>query len=314
MNKFLSLLIFVLATTLTMQSVSAEDKWWPSKYGADDELGAFNLLTPELALKAAKLVKTGKTYRLGIETNNKTPAFPPRTFNVQILVPNQYDGTAYGKNKFNYADDIIAGWMGVGSQIDGLGHAATDGVYYNGKRAKDFIKADGITMFGMENLPPIVTRGVMLDIAACMGKEILDEGTAINSKEIKDCEKQQGVSIQKGDVVLFNTGWMKMLDQDPARFGKGEPGVGVDGANYLVEKDVVAVGGDSWGLEVIPTEDPEILYRVHQILINYNGIYILENMDTRELAKDKAYEFMFVLGPARMTGAVQMIINPIAIR
>ena len=310
----LTWLSLALSATLAFNNAAAEEKWWPSKYGADDELGAFNLLTPELAMKAAKLVKTGKTYRLGIETSNKTPAFPPRTFNVQILLPNQYDGTAYGKNKFNYADDIIAGWMGVGSQIDGLGHAATDGVYYNGKRAKDFIKADGITMFGMENLPPIVTRGVMLDIAACMGKEMLEEGTPINSKEIKDCEKQQGVSIEKGDVVLFNTGWMNMLDKDPARFGKGEPGVGVDGAEYLVEKDVVAVGGDSWGLEVIPTEDPEILYRVHQILINYNGIYILENMDTRELAKDKAYEFMFVLGPARMTGAVQMIINPIAIR
>ncbi|MGR8950030.1 MAG: cyclase family protein [Gammaproteobacteria bacterium] len=311
-----SIAAFVLTSLMTLGTANAhaQDKWWPSKYGADDELGAFNLLTPELALKAAKLIKTGKSYRLGIETNSSTPAFPPRTFSVQVLLPNQYDGTAIGDNKFNYADDIISGWMGVGSQIDGLGHAATDGIYYNGKKAKDFIKADGLQMFGMENLPPIVTRGVMLDIAACMGKEILDEGTAFNSAEIMACEKSQGVSIEKGDVVLFNTGWMNMLDKDPERFGKGEPGLGIDGAKYLVEKDVVAVGGDSWGVEVIPTEDPKILYHVHQILLNYNGIYILENMDTRELAKDKAYEFMFVLGPARMTGAVQMIINPIAIR
>lgn len=297
-----------------MASAQAEDKWWPSKYGADDELGAFNLLSPELALKAAKLIKTGKTYRLGIETSSETPAFPPRTFSVQILLPNQYDGSSIGENQFNYADDIISGWMGVGSQIDGLGHAATNGVYYNGKKASDFIKADGVTMFGMENLPPIVTRGVMLDMAACMGKDILDEGTPFNRAEIMACEKSQGVSIEKGDVVLFNTGWMKMLDQDATRFGKGEPGLGIDGAKYLVEKDVVAVGGDSWGLEVIPAENPKILFHVHQILINYNGVYILENMDTRELAADKAYEFMFVLGPARMTGAVQMIINPIAIR
>lgn len=310
MTLVFSIIFFALAAT----SAHAEEQWWPSKYGAEDELGAFNLLTPELALKGASLVKTGKTYRLGIETNKTTPAFPPRTFNVQILIPNQYDGTAYGKNKFNYADDIIAGWMGVGSQIDGLGHAATDGVYYNGKRAKDFIKADGVTMFGMENLPPVVTRGVLLDMAKCMGKEILDEGTPFNRKEIMACEKSQGISIEKGDVVLFNTGWMHMLDKDPERFGKGEPGLGIDGAKYLVEKEVVAVGGDSWGVEVIPTEDPEILYHVHQILINYNGIYLLENMDTRGLAADNAYEFMFVLGAARMTGAVQMIINPIAIR
>lgn len=312
--RSIATLVFSLIFFTVSASTKAEEQWWPSKYGAEDELGAFNLLTPDLAIKAASLVKTGKTYRLGIETNKSTPAFPPRTFSVQILIPNQYDGTAYGKNKFNYADDIIAGWMGVGSQIDGLGHAATDGVYYNGKRAKDFIKADGVTMFGMENLPAVVTRGVMLDMAKCMGKDMLDEGTPFNRKEIMACEKSQGISIEKGDVVLFNTGWMNMLDEDPERFGKGEPGLGIDGAKYLVEKEVVAVGGDSWGVEVIPTEDPEILYRVHQILINYNGIYLLENMDTRELAADKAYEFMFVLGAARMTGAVQMIINPIAIK
>lgn len=312
--RTIKLLAFSIFLCTAAASAFAEDQWWPSKYGADDELGAFNLLTPELALKAASLVKTGKTYRLGIETNKSTPAFPPRTFSVQVVVPNQYDGTSIGKNKFNYADDIISGWMGVGSQIDGLGHAGTDGIYYNGKRAKDFVRVDGLTKFGMENLPAVVTRGVMLDIAKCMGKDMLTEGTAFNRKEIMACEKAQGVSIQKGDVVLFNTGWLKMLDSDPVRFGKGEPGLGIDGARYLVEKDVVAVGGDGWGLEVIPTEDPDILYHVHQILINYNGIYILENMDTRGLAADNAYEFMFVLGAARMTGAVQMIINPIAIR
>ena len=104
------------------------------------------------------------------------------------------------------------------------------------------------------------------------------------------------------------------MDSDPKRFGKGEPGVGISGAEYLVEKEVLAVGADTWGVEVIPAENKNILYRVHQILINFNGIYLLENMDTRELAKDKAYKFMFVLGPARMTGTVQMIINPIAIR
>ena len=314
MRKSILLHLFVFLTLTSTTGALAQEKWWPSKYGADDELGAFNLLSPELALKAAKLIKTGKTYRLGIETSSETPAFPPRTFSVQILLPNQYDGTSIGENQFNYADDIISGWMGVGSQIDGLGHAATNGVYYNGKKARDFIKADGVTMFGMENLPPVVTRGVMLDMAACMGKDILDEGTPFNRAEIMACEKSQGVSIEKGDVVLFNTGWMKMLDQDATRFGKGEPGLGIDGAKYLVEKEVVAVGGDSWGLEVIPAENPKILFHVHQILINYNGIYILENMDTRELAADKAFEFMFVLGPARMTGAVQTIINPIAIR
>ena len=251
---------------------------------------------------------------MGIETNKDTPAFPPRTFNVHILFPNQYDDVAYGDNKFNYLDDIISGWIGVGSQLDGLGHAATAGVWYNGLRAKDFAKADGGTNFGMEDLPPIVSPGILLNMAACMGKNLLPEGTAYTREDIIACEEKQATPIEKGDVVLFHSGWMDILDSDPERFGKGEPGVGITGAKYLVEKEVLAVGADTWGVEVIPAENKNILYRVHQILINFNGIYLLENMDTRELAKDKAYRFMFVLGPARMTGTVQMIINPIAIR
>ena len=306
---------FTLALAFTLSTVVvAEEQWWPSKWGAEDTLGSFNMLSPELTLKAAKLIKTGKTYRLGIETNKNTPAFPPRTFDIRILFPNQYDGVAYGDNQFNYLDDIISGWVGVGSQLDGLGHAATAGVFYNGFRAKDFAKADGITKFGMEDLPPIVSRGVLLDMAACMGKDMLPEGTPYTRDDIIACEKKQGTGIEKGDVVLFNSGWMAILESDPERFGKAEPGVGISGAEYLVEKEVLAVGADTWGVEVIPAENPKILYRVHQILINLNGIYILENIDTRELAKDKAYEFMFVLGPARITGTVQMIINPIAIR
>lgn len=295
-------------------TATAEDKWWPSKWGADDTLGSFNMLGPEQTLKAAKLIKTGKTYRLGIETNAATPAFPPRTFEVQVLYPNQYSGTAYGDNKFNFFDDTMNGWMGVGSQIDGLGHAATDGVFYNGYLAKDFAKVDGLRSMGVEDYPPIVSRGVLIDMAKCKGQDMLPEGTAYTREDIMACEKQLGVTIEKGDVVLFNSGWMKILDSDPKRFGKAEPGLGISGAEYLVEKDVMAVGADTWGVEAIPFEDPKIMYKVHQILINYNGIYIFENMDTRELAKDEAYEFMFVLGPARITGAVQMIINPIAIR
>ncbi|MGR8919580.1 MAG: cyclase family protein [Gammaproteobacteria bacterium] len=307
------LLVVALALLMTGHA-PAEDKWWPSKWGAEDTLGSFNMLGPEMTLKAAKLIKTGKTYRLGIETNAKTPAFPPRTFEIHVLYPNQYTNTAYGENKFNFFDDIISGWMGVGSQIDGLGHAATDGVFYNGFLAKDFAKVDGLKRMGVEDYPPIVARGVLIDMAACMGKEMLPEGTAYTREDIVACQKKQGTTIERGDVVLFHSGWLNIIDSEPERFGKAEPGLGVSGAEYLVEQDVLAVGADTWGLEVLPPEQENVLYKVHQILINYNGIYILENMDTRELAKDKAYEFMFVLGPARMTGAVQMIINPIAIR
>jgi kynurenine formamidase len=94
----------------------------------------------------------------------------------------------------------------------------------------------------------------------------------------------------------------------------GEPGLGVDGAKYFAERGVAAVGADTWGLEVLPFEKDVGVFEVHQILIPMNGIYILENINTEELVKDQAWEFLFTLGPARMTGAVQAIINPIAIK
>ena len=304
----------IIGMAISAPTASAENKWWPSQWGADDTLGSFNMLGPELTLKASKLVKTGKTYRLGIETNSKTPAYGTRTFEVHILYPNQYSNNAIGENKFNYFDDHVSGWMGVGSQIDGLGHAATDGVFYNGFKGTDFAKVSGLTKMGVEDYPPIVTRGVLLDMAACKGKKVLPAKTPYHKKDIIACEKKLGVKIEKGDVVLFNSGWLTYKESNPEKFINEQPGLTSDGAKYLVEKQVMAVGSDNSALELLPGEDPKILFPVHQILINYNGIYILENMDTRELAADRAYEFMFVLGPARISGAVQMIINPIAIR
>ena len=125
---------------------------------------------------------------------------------------------------------------------------------------------------------------------------------------------EQAENLRKGDVVLFYTGWLSLVGKEDKRYISGEPGLGKDGAEYLVSKQVVAVGADTWGLEAIPFEKGVGVFEVHQILIPKNGIYILENIDTAELVKDKAWEFMFVLGASRITGGVQGIINPTAIR
>ncbi|HRO60747.1 MAG TPA: cyclase family protein [Burkholderiaceae bacterium] len=293
---------------------AAQDDWCKSKYGPDDEIGAANLLTPELALDAAKLIKTGKTYRLGTETNAKSPAYGPRSWALAINQPSQVGGIGLGHTHTNYNDDIYMGYVGTGSQIDGLGHIGVDNVYYNCNKNSEFVKADGLTKMGIEKLPPIVTRGVLLDMTDYYGKNPLDAGTAFNRKEIDEQAKKQGVEIRKGDVVLFYTGWLSLVGKDDKRYIEGEPGLGKDGALYLASKEVVAVGADTWGLEAIPFEDGVGVFEIHQILIPRNGIYILENMNTEELVKDKGWEFMFVLGASRMTGGVQAIVNPIAIR
>ncbi|MCZ6666243.1 MAG: cyclase family protein, partial [Gammaproteobacteria bacterium] len=242
------------------------------------------------------------------------PAYPPRKYQMTILQLEDGTGTPWGDNKLTSNDDLMTTWLGIGSQIDGLGHVGINHVYYNGVHAKDFTKVTGLTTFSISDIPPIVARGVLLDIARLKGKKILDEGTAINRAEIEDAAKAQGIDLRKGDVVLFHTGWQNVAEEDAARFMKGEPGVGIEGARYLAEIGVIAVGADTFGVEVIPFETEGQVFPVHQELLTKKGIYLLENMDTRALAKDEGWEFLFVLGQPRFVGAVQAVINPVAIR
>jgi len=308
------------SVTLTLAATASAQDWTKSKWGPKDEIGAMNLITPQSVLQAAKLIKTGKTYNLGIIVDAKTPAFPPRSMSLTVLQPNQIKTSGLGPTKTTYNDDIFMGWLGIGPQIDGLGHIGVDHVYYNGFKDKDFAKADGLKKLGIEKYPPIVGRGVVLDMAGYYGVKIVKEGTPYTKEDIIGAAKKQGVEIRKGDIVLFHSGWLNLLDgkdgtkKDHKRYGSVEPGLGKTGAAYLISKEVVAVGGDTWGLEAVPFEKGVGVFEIHQMLIPMNGIVILETMDTRELVKDKGWEFLFVLGPARIRGAVQMIINPIAIR
>lgn len=305
-----------IATCLALASSGAiaQQHWHPSKWGPNDEIGAANHLTPARAAAAAKLVKTGKVYELGIHVTPDTPAYPPRGCKLYVVSPGQNEGTTIGPSKTSYNDDILNCWVGIGSQLDGLGHIGIDSVYYNGNRAKDFVDITGLKKLGIEKIPAMVTRGVLLDMAAYLGVDMVKEGTAFNQAEIEGAAKKQGVEIREGDVVLFHTGWLSLIEKDPKRYASVEPGLGVGGAKYLTSKGVVAVGADTWGLEVLPFEKDAGVFEVHQILLTMNGTYILENMNTAGLAKDKAYEFMFVLGHNKYKGAVQSMINPVAIR
>lgn len=288
----------------------------PSRWGKDDQIGNANYITPEKTLAASRLITRGKAYRLGIETNRATPAYPPRNYAVTVLQPGQVNGVSIGPNKLSYNDDIVMGWNGVGSQIDGFGHIGTEGVYYNCVHGEDFAAVTGLKKFGIETVPAIATKVIVLDMVALHGKDgMVAEGTAFNTADIETAMKRQGVkSIEKGDIVLFHTGWVKLLGKDDARYNRAEPGLGKEGALYLVDKGVAAVGADTWGLEVLPFEKGVGVFEVHQILLNQNGIYILETMDTTEMVKDGVSEAFFTLGASRLTGAVQAIINPVAIK
>ena len=305
--------ISAIAAVLLATSAWA-DNWYPSKYGADDTLGAINNLSPELVVKAAKLITTGKTYALGVETGPTSPAYPPRSYSMTVLQLSDGTGTPIGTNRATGNDDLLNFWMGIGSQIDGLGHMGIDHMYYNGNHASAFVRPTGLEKLSVHLLPPIVSRGILLDMTAYFGEDMLPEGKAFNSKEIKAAAQAQGIKIEAGDVVLFHTGWLNLSDTDPVRFMSGQPGLGVDGAKYLAQQGVVAVGADTWALEVLPAEIEGEQFPVHPELLAKNGVYILENMDTRALAQDGVHEFLFVLGQPRFVGSVQAVINPVAIR
>ena len=136
-----------------------------SKWGEGDELGNANLLTKELVLKASDLIKTGKVYSLGLVIDQDTPAYPPRSLSLSVVQPTQQFGKL-GLPNATYNDDMFHGWLGIGSQIDGLGHiGGTDAIFYNCHDGKEFSETTGLTKLGIEKIPPIVTRGILVDMA-----------------------------------------------------------------------------------------------------------------------------------------------------
>lgn len=286
----------------------------PSRWGPDDEAGNANLITAESVLAASRLVRTGKTYSLGIIVDGTTPAFPPRGLSLQVVQPGQQEGRRpFGTVTYN--DDIFQGWFGIGSQIDGLGHIGDRGMYYNCNHARDFAEIGGLTRLGVEKIPPIVARGIVLDMAGHFGVEHLEGGQWFSVDDVRAVERKQNTLVREGDVVLFHTGWTEAkLQSEPDTWASVEPGISRAVAAYLAGRNVVAVGADTWAVDAVPPEKDTEPFVGHVILLKENGIYLLEAMNTGPLVRDGAFEFLFVLGQAKVRGAVQMIVNPVAIR
>ncbi|HLF23663.1 MAG TPA: cyclase family protein, partial [Burkholderiales bacterium] len=239
------------------------------------------------------------------------PLFGTRHFSLRI--PQTYG--PLGSNRTMYHDEIVSGEIGqVGTQFDGLGHIGVGNLFYNGNDRADFSRGDGLTKLGVENVGALATRGVLVDVAAFKGVPQLAGGYEITLADLRGALERQRTEIRAGDVVLVHTGWGSLWLTDNAKFGASAPGVGLDAAQYLVEREVVLVGADTWSMEVVPNPNPDLQFPVHQLFIPRNGIYIFENLATEELARDRAYEFAFFFAPLKLKGATGSPGNPIAIR
>jgi kynurenine formamidase len=294
----------------TPQPAQHKEAWWDSPWGEQDRLGNVNNLSAEGVKKAAGLIKTGKVYALGIPTAPESAAYGARKYQVERTPGPNADYTPNGSQRVTSFDERVVTSMGIGTQIDGFGHLGVDHHYYNGVTGKEVATTRALQT---ADIPPIVTRGVLIDMTKHYGKPMLEVGDTYNRAEIEAAMKAQGVTIGKGDIVLFHTGWMAgMMTQDKDTYRSKEPGLGEDGAIFLADLGVVAVGSDTVALEALPSP-PGKTFIVHQTFLAKRGVHVLETIDTNQLAADRVKEFLFVLGIPRFVGTVQMVINPVAI-
>jgi kynurenine formamidase len=317
----LGILVSVPVNAQTRQS----GPWWPNaEWGPEDQAGASNRITPEKVLSALKLATTGKMYELGQIYEQTMPFFGSRSFSLATVKLS--GGAALGSNRLVANEEFVAAQIGqVGTQLDGLGHigqevtmqgGATEQVFYNGFTAKEMDAPNGLQKLGIEHIKPIVTRGILIDIAGYKNVPLLPNSYEVTVADVEGALARQGLSvadITPGDAVLFRYGWSSLWT-DPAASGMNPPGIGIAVAQWVAERKVTLIGSDSFGSEVLPSTPADAAFPVHQELMMKNGILNLENTRLDELATDRAYQFLLIVTPLQLKGASGSPVRPIAIR
>jgi kynurenine formamidase len=295
--------------------------WWPSKYGADDQLGTLNEITPAKVVAAARLVRSGRVFDLGRVLHADVPRFPGRYWQQTLVSaahlnnPRRAGGEpeGWGRNHLNWLTELVSGTLQIGTHLDGLNHLQIGDRFYNGHRARDLVEDWGTNKLGIETVPPIITRGVLADLARYRGVARLNAGEVIAVADLEGALRAQGVSVAAGDALLFHTGWGALWESDPAQYTSGEPGIGLAVAEWLVEKRIALTGADTWSYGAVPGEDPARPFGVPQMLNVKHGLFIMENLDTAALAAAQTYEFMFTLTHGKTRGATAATIAPAAV-
>jgi len=277
--------------------------WWPSPFGADDEVGMLNHVTPAKRLEALSLVRDGRLYDLGRVLDERVPVFPGRAFH-QTLVTTAHHANmgGVGENCVNWITEVISGTTQLGTHLDALSHLQAGDRAYNGHRVQEIAGPAGVSALGIETVPQILTRGHLVDVSHLS----LGAGGVIEPSDLA------GLEPEPGDAVLFHTGWGGRWD-DPESYLAGEPGPGMELARFLSERGVALTGCDTWSFGPVPAENPARPFEVPQFLNVRHGVFVVENLDTSALAADGVREFALVLTHPKLRGATGAWTSPIAL-
>ncbi len=309
--------VFTIAFVLTC--IEAQAQTWqppadanrcPTKWGPGDQRGSGNHMKPETVLRATKLIKTGEVIELGHVLNSTMPFFGTRRFDVHtkrtFMNP---ESNRRGSN-----EEYVTGEIGqVGTQFDGFAHQTIGDKLYNCFKLDDIATRNGFEKLGVQNVGSLITRGILIDIAALKGVEMLADNYEITVQDIQQALARQKLKLQPGDAVIIHTGYGKLWGKENARYVKASPGIGVAAAEWLAKQDPMLVGADNPSIEVSPNPDPKVSLPIHQIMLVVNGIHLLENMKLDELAGKRIQEFAFIVQPLKIQGGTGSTVAPIAV-
>ncbi len=254
--------------------------------------------------EAMALVREGRMYDLGHVLDEGCPVFPGRYFRQALITTAHHANEAmpFGDNRINWVTEIVNGTQQLGTHLDALSHLQIGDRGYNGWTVAELASPSGVTRLGAETIPQIVTRGWLVDVSMrCPGI-----GGVITVDDLG------GIEPEPGDAVLFHTGWSSHWD-DPEIYLSGEPGPGYEVAEWLVDRGVALTGCDTWSYGPVPAEDSARPFEVPQILNVRHGVFVVENLDTAELAASGSREFALVLTHAKLRGATGAWVSPIAL-
>jgi kynurenine formamidase len=306
---------FVLAAPVLALAQSwqppTEAQRCPSKWGAADERGSGNHMKPETVLRATRLIRTGEVFELGRVLSESMPMPTVRRFELFTKRTRNDPGT----NRRGSNEELVVSEIGqVGTQFDAFSHQTIGGSLYNCIPLDEVVSRTGFGKLGVERVGALMTRGVLLDIAASKKTPMLGETYQITPEDLQQALAAQKLTLQPGDAVLVHTGWGTLWGKDNARYQRLSPGLGTAAAEWLARQDPMLVGADNSAVEITPNPDPQLAGPVHQILLVVNGIHLLENLRLDELAARGVHEFALVVQPLKIQGGTGSTVAPIAIR